>query len=91
MSIKYRIEYIEGDSMHVQGNRAEIYRKYSNEWNIREMGKGFGNWILTKRSDILVNGKSYRSFVLKHYGKSKLTKKLVDKFCEDLENGSIKL
>ena len=35
--------------------------------------------------------KSYRTFVLEHYGKSKLTAKLVDKFREDVANGKIKL
>ena len=39
----------------------------------------------------LVDGKSYRTFVLEHYGKSKLTAKLVDKFREDVANGKIKL
>ena len=34
---------------------------------------------------------SYRTFVLEHYGKSKLTAKLVDKFREDVANGKIKL
>ena len=37
------------------------------------------------------DGKSYRTFVLEHYGKSKLTAKLVDKFREDVANGKIKL
>ena len=43
------------------------------------------------KSDVLVDGKSYRTFVLEHYGKSKLTAKLVDKFREDVANGKIKL
>ena len=46
---------------------------------------------LTRKSDVLVDGKSYRTFVLEHYGKSKLTAKLVDKFREDVANGKIKL
>ena len=31
------------------------------------------------------------TFVLEHYGKSKLTAKLADKFREDVANGKIKL
>ena len=54
------------------------------DWNIREQGGGNGNWLLTRKSDVLVDGKSYRTFVLEHYGKSKLTAKLVDKFREDV-------
>ena len=50
-----------------------------------------GNWLLTKKSDVLVDGKSYRSFVLEHYGKTRLTENLVDKFREDVENGKIEL
>ena len=86
-----QIRYVESESMSVQGKRDEIYKRYGREWNIKELGGGNGNWLLTKKSDILVDGKSYRSFVLEHYGKSKLTKKLADMFKEDVENGKIKL
>lgn len=40
--------------------------------------------VVDQKSDVLVDGKSYRTFVLEHYGKSKLTAKLVDKFREDV-------
>lgn len=86
-----QITYITSESRTVQGKRAEIYRKYGNEWNIKEQGGGNGNWLLTKKSDVLVDGKSYRNFVLNHYGKSRLTEKLVDMFREDLTNGTIEL
>ncbi len=68
------IYYVPSDSKTVQGKYNEICKKYGKEWKIREEGKGNGNWLLTKKSDVLVNGKSYRDFVLDHYGKSKLTK-----------------
>ena len=84
-----KIEYVESESMSIQGKREEIYRKYGKEWNIREQGRGNGNWLLTKKSDVLVNGKSYRSFVLEHYSESKLTKKLVDRFRKDVNNGEV--
>lgn len=86
-----QISYVASDSMAVQGKRDEIYRRYSKEWNISEQGSGNGNWLLTKKSDVLVDGKSYRSFVLAHYGKSKLTQKLVDKFTADVNSGKITL
>lgn len=66
-------------------------KKYGKKWNIRKLGGGNGNWLLTKKSDILVDGKSYRSFVLEHYGKAKLTENLANKFREDLINGVIQL
>ncbi|WP_455504571.1 hypothetical protein [Blautia sp.] len=86
-----QIDYVESESMSVQGKRADVYRRYGNDWNINEQGGGNGNWLLTKRSDVLVDGKSYRNFVLGHYGKSKLTPKLVNRFCDDVKNGKIQL
>lgn len=86
-----QIIYIESESMSVQGKKDDIYKRYGKKWNIREQGGGNGNWLLTKKSDVFVDGKSYRNFVLEHYGKSKLTEKLVDKFREDVKNGEVKL
>ena len=85
------IQYINSDSKIVQGKTQDIINRYGREWTIREQGRGNCNWLLTKRSDIVVDGKSYRTFVLEHYGKSKLTAKLVDKFREDVANSKIKL
>ena len=85
------IVYIESQSMSVQGKKDEIFKRYGREWRISEQGGGNGNWLLTKKSDVLVNGKSYRSFVLDHYGKSRLTQKLVDRFRDDVEKGMVKL
>ena len=85
------VQYIPSQTNQVQGNSNEIFKQYGKEWKISELGKGNGNWLLTKKSDVLVNGVSYRYFVLEHYNKKKLTEKLVKKFREDLENGNIKL
>lgn len=85
------VEYVPSESMTVQGKSNDIYKRYGKEWNIREHGGGNGNWLLTKKSDVLVNGISYRSFVLDHYGKSRLTENLVDQFRKDIANGKIKL
>lgn len=86
-----QVRFIPSESMSVQGKRDEVYKRYGKEWKIQEQGGGNGNWLLTKKSDVLVDGKSYRSFVLEHYGRSKLTEKLADKFREDLASGAIKL
>ena len=86
-----QIRYVESESMSVQGKRDEVYRRYGKEWNIREQGGGNGNWLLTKKSDVLVDGRSYRSFVLEHYGESRLTQKLVDRVIEDVKNGKVTL
>lgn len=86
-----QISFIPSESMSVQGKKDEIYKKYGKEWSIREQGGGNGNWLLTKKSDIFVDGKSYRSFVLEHYDKSRLTENLANKFREDLTSGAIQL
>lgn len=85
------IHYVEGESMTVQGKWGAIVKRYGKDWNIKPLGGGNGNWLLTKRSDVLVDGESYRAFVLSHYGQSKLTRNLVDRFREDVENGTIKI
>lgn len=79
-----QIVYIPSESMSVQGKKDEIYKRYGKDWNIREENREeVTKWLLTRKSDVLVDGKSYRTFVLEHYGKSKLTAKLVDKFHEN--------
>lgn len=83
--------YVDSESMEYQGTEGSAYKKYGKEWTIRPLGNGNGNWLLTKRADILVNGKSYRNAVLDYYGKQKLTRQLFLKFKNDLENGKIKL
>ena len=85
------IYYIPSDSRSVQGKYNEVRKKYGKEWNIREQGGGNGNWLLTKKSDVVVNGRSYREFVLKKYNKSKLTENLVNKFRDEVEVGKIKI
>ncbi|WP_283697226.1 hypothetical protein [Clostridium perfringens] len=86
-----QIRFIPSESFTVQGKWNEIYKEYGKKWNIKEQGNGNGNWLLTKKSDILVDGKSYRSFVLEYYGKTRLTENLANKFCEDIMSGAIKL
>lgn len=86
-----QIEYVKSEKMTVQGKSHEIHKRYGGEWNIKELGRGNGNWLLTQKSDVLVNGESYRSFVLEYYGESILTKGLANKFREDIESGKVKL
>lgn len=85
------IRYIESQSMTRQGKESEIRKKYGKEWEIRELGDGNGNWLLTKKSDVLVDGVSYRDFVLEYYHRDRLTEALVEQFRKDLESGNIKL
>lgn len=51
------IYYIPPESSTVQGKESAIYKKYGKEWSIRPLGNGNGNFLLTKRSDIRIDGK----------------------------------
>lgn len=86
------IRYIESDRMIVQGKRDEIYKRYGKSYNIKPLGNGNGNWLLTRPSDVLVDGKSCRNFILEHYpNNGRLTRNLFKMFCDDLKNGNITL
>ena len=85
------ISYLPSESKTVQGKENEVFRKYGKDYYIRDLGKGNGNYLLTKQSDVLIDGKSYRDFVLDHYGRDKLTRKLAEKFINDLEQGKVKI
>ncbi len=87
--MNYNIEYISSGKIEVQGSKSEIFKKYGKEWHIREQGFGNGNWLLIKKSNVLINNKSYRKEVLKYYGREKLTKKLVNRLCKEIEDGHI--
>lgn len=84
------IIYIASESRVRQGKKEDLIKKYPG-WNIRELGGGNGNWLLTKNSDVLVDGVSYRKFVLEHYKKKKLTENLVNTFRNDVNTGALVL
>ena len=68
-----QIVYIPSESMSVQGKKDEIYKRYGKDWNIREQGGGNGNWLLTRKSDVLVDGtyiEEQRDVTLKWRGSS---------------------
>ncbi len=79
--------YIESQSMKVQGKANDIYKRYGKEWNIKDLW--FGNWLLTKKSDVLVNGVSHREKILELYHKTSLTRSLFERYCHDIETGKV--
>ena len=79
--------YIESQSMKVQGKANDIYKRYGKEWKIRDLGNG--NWLLTKKSDVLVNGVSHRERILELYHKTSLTCSLFERYCRDIEAGKV--
>lgn len=85
------IVFIESESMTVRGKSSDIYKRYGKSWTINMLGNGNGNWLLTRKSDVLVDGISYREKILNLYGKSRLTKNLFDRFCEDVKDGLVKI
>lgn len=91
--------YEKSESIKFQGNNPKVHKMYEEKYNVNDLGKGNGNYIATKNSDIIIcvesNGitKNYscRNFILKNYKKDKLTKGLFNKFIKDLENNKINL
>ncbi len=84
------IKYINFQQEFVQGTEREIFQKYGKDWTIAKLGNG-PNWLVTKESDIIINGKSYRDAILKFYGASRLTPDISEKFKKDFAEGKIKL
>lgn len=80
---------LESESLTVQGKFTDISKRYGKRWSIKPLGNGNGNWLLTRKAELLVNGSSYRGFILNLYGKSKLTERLADRFIDDVESGDI--
>ena len=83
--------YVESQRMVVQGSWKAVLKCYGKEWEIHPQGGGNGNWLLTKPADILVDGKSFRDFVLDYYGRVHLTEKLAERFQKDVEKGKLQL
>lgn len=83
------IIFIPSQALTIQGKRDAVYKTYGKSWFIRPLGGGNGNWLLTRSSDVLVNGVSYRAFILNLYNKSRLTEALVERFRNDLSDGVI--
>ena len=79
--------YIESQSMKVQGKANDIYKRYGKEWNIKDLG--FGNWLLTKKSDVLIKGVSHRDEILERYHKTSLTRSLFERYYHDIETGKV--
>ena len=79
--------YIESQSMKVQGKANDIYKRYGDDWKKNALGNG--NWLLTKKSDALINGVSHRKKILELYHKTSLTRSLFERYCHDIETGKV--
>ncbi len=84
------ISYVESVSKKVQGSLSEVKRRYPGYY-IEPLGKGGGNWLVTKPADIVIDGKSYRRYVLDHYNKDRLNIGLFNLFKSEIELGLISL
>lgn len=73
----------------VHGDFRDIYKRLSCEWAIIPLGDD--KWNLYRPKDIVVNGESYRSYVLNLYKQKELTDSLIDRFCKDIESGKVKI
>ncbi|HQB32643.1 MAG TPA: hypothetical protein PLI19_04860 [Erysipelotrichaceae bacterium] len=83
--------YVEFKQEIVQGTESEIRQKYGEGWFVLRLGFSKKYWLVTRQSDITVNGKSYRDFALSFYKEKKLTAKLFEKFKKDVAKGRIRV
>ena len=73
------ISYVPSEFFTAQGTYASVKKRYQ-EYQVSPLGGGNGNWKVCRNSDILLNGESCREQVLMHYGRSRLTANLYDRF-----------
>ena len=83
--------YVESESFTDQGTFEKMKKLYGDRYRISPLGWGNGNWKLTRKSDLLIDGVSYRGRILETYGKTRLTEKLAKRFIKDIEKGIIVL
>ena len=70
------IKYIEFKQAIVKGTESEISEQYGEGWIVLRLGKS-SNWLVTRPSDILVDGESYRDFALRFYDATELSPKIL--------------
>lgn len=86
------MKYIRSENFTVQAPKDEVYTKYvGNGYTVKPEGKGNGNWIVSKKGDVLVDGISQREFILEYYNRKRFTESLAMKFMQDVEDGNIEL
>jgi len=88
--------YQESDTIHHQGNRDSINTYLNQGYHIVQNLNGY--WVLTKPTAIYVYLKNSNNFtcsfnmkeeILKYYNKSRISRRLFDKFVEDSTSGKI--
>ena len=91
------ITYEGADSIEMQGKRRDI-EKYLNAGYYRKEERN-GYWVLVKAAqlNVTINNSSYtmtfnmKANVCNYYGKSRISKSLVDRFKQDIEDGEISI
>ena len=87
----YHVHYEPSESFEFQGKETEAQKWRKKGYIVKQRGAGGGNWIAMKLSDVIVNGESYRDFVLDYYGRDKLNEALAKQFEDDLNAGKVTL
>lgn len=97
MTVKLlNVSYERSETIKHQGNRESIKPYLRKGYKIR--GDRNGSWILTKPAKVMVtigNKSDKRTYdmkepILSHYGKERISEKLVNDFVKDARNGKIK-
>jgi len=91
------ITYEPSDSIEMQGKRRDVKKYLNVGYYIKEERNGY--WILVKASQLNVTLKNCfctRTFNMKadvcdHYGKLRISKSLINRFNQDIEDGEISI
>ena len=83
------VTLIEGQKMKVQGKKQEVFKRYKG-WRIMSLGNGNGNWLVTKKCEVMVDGRERSDEVRKLYNREKITSNLIENLKEDMESGKVK-
>ena len=99
MKIK-NISYTPSASFTTQGKLSVMLKKYKSAgFGVTELGKGNGNWLIFRKASIILEIEEDGDVIFldvteqvkSHYGRSRITSKLVNDFREDMISGKMGL
>lgn len=87
---KMFVRYIESENFIIHGKKEKVKKYLEDEdYNVRSYGNG--TYRITKKSNVLVDGISFREQVLQFYERCNLTEKLASDFTDDISEEKIKI
>lgn len=89
------VSYEQSDTIEMQGKRKDIEKHLRNGYHVKEDRNGY--WVLTKPAKVLVEVEisgetkiiNMKNEIVDHYGKTRISKSLVETFSKDVSNGKV--